>query len=335
MHQFEALNSSSPAVARLPKFSEKLKAQGLYPLRAQGVHTLQVNVGKMCNQTCSHCHVDAGPDRTEIMTRETMGQILEVLKHESIATVDITGGAPEMNPNFRWFVEELSKLRKGIIVRCNLTILFAGQAYRDLPQFFAEHHVHVVSSLPCYSKKNTDAQRGVGVFDKSIQALLRLNDVGYGKTGTGLELDLVYNPNGAFLPGPQAALENDYKRELRELFGIEFNHLFAITNLPVSRFLDFLLESKGLDAYLDKLVQAYQPKAAEGVMCRSLISVGWDGKLYDCDFNQMLEMEVSTTDSRHIRDFDLAELSQRTIRVNQHCYGCTAGQGSSCGGKTV
>ncbi len=334
-NQISALNQANDAVSALPRFHQKLKESGLSPLKPTKIDTLQVNVGKMCNQTCSHCHVDAGPDRTEIMTRQTMEYCLQALKTSDIRTVDITGGAPEMNPNFRWFVEQISAMGKKTIVRCNLTILLAGAAYRDLPEFFVKHNVHVISSLPCYSKENTDRQRGLGVFDKSIQALHALNAVGYGKPGTGLILDLVYNPAGAFLPGPQAELEKDFKRELRELFDIEFNKLLAITNLPVSRFLDYLMESDALSAYMGKLVSSYNATAAAGVMCRNLISVGWDGLLYDCDFNQMLNIEVSVPGSRHIKDFALNLLTARNIAVNQHCYGCTAGQGSSCSGSSM
>jgi radical SAM/Cys-rich protein len=327
------LNSHSEQVARLPKFSEKLQGSGLSPLRPTGISTLQINVGKMCNQTCKHCHVDAGPDRTEIMTRETMGYCLDALRaHSALRTVDLTGGAPEMNPSFRWFVEEITKLEREVMVRCNLTILLAGQEYADLPQFFARHRVHVVSSLPYYEQRNTDRQRGIGVFTKSIEALKRLNQAGYGKEGTGLLLDLVYNPAGAFLPAAQAALESDFKRQLKRHFDIEFNHLFAITNLPISRFLEYLMASGNLETYLTSLVGAYNASAAEGVMCRSLVSVGWDGSLYDCDFNQMLEMKVEPKAPQHIKDFNLAGLNSRSIVVNQHCYGCTAGQGSSCGG---
>ena len=333
--QIEVLNSSSDRINALPKFSAKLAETGLFPLTPTGLTTLQVNVGKMCNQVCKHCHVDAGPDRTEIMTRQTMEHCLSALQNSAIETVDITGGAPEMNPEFRWFVQEITRLGRKTIVRCNLTILLAGEAYKDLPEFFARHRVHVVSSLPYYDKRNTDRQRGVGVFDKSIEALIRLNRVGYGKTDSGLELDLVYNPVGAFLPGPQKALEADFKRELKKLFDIEFNQLLAITNLPVSRYLEYLVESGNLDDYMTKLVGAYNPDAAAGVMCRSLISVGWDGQLYDCDFNQMLEMHVDPIAPRHIKDFSAAALTRRQIVVNQHCYGCTAGQGSSCGGKTA
>ncbi len=333
-HQIELLNGAQDGLNKLPKFATKLEETGLFPLVPTEIHTLQLNVGKMCNQTCTHCHVDAGPDRTEVMTRETMQHCLNVIKGSKIRTVDITGGAPEMNPDFRWLVEQLSALGVQVIVRCNLTIILAAKRYNDLPQFFAEHRVHVVSSLPCYSKTNTDQQRGLGVFDKSITALKMLNDVGYGKDGTGLMLDLVYNPAGAFLPPDQAKLERDFKRELKSLFAIEFNELLTITNLPVSRFLEFLVESGGLETYMSKLVQSYNPASAAGVMCRSMVSVGWDGKLYDCDFNQMLEIEVKSS-LRHIKDFDSSVLSSRCIAIDQHCYGCTAGQGSSCGGQTT
>jgi radical SAM/Cys-rich protein len=211
----------------------------------------------------------------------------------------------------------------------------AGKAYEDLPEFFAKHQVQVVSSLPYYEKQNTDRQRGLGVFDKSIRALQLLNQVGYGRPGSGLQLDLVYNPGGAFLPASEKALESDFKRELKKLFDIEFNRLFAITNLPVSRFLDYLIESGNLDQYMEKLVNAFNPSAAQGVMCRSLISVSWDGFIYDCDFNQMLEIPVTASAPQHIRDFTAAGLSRREIQVNQHCFGCTAGQGSSCGGQVA
>jgi radical SAM/Cys-rich protein len=335
VQQIEALNASGLRVAQLPKFADKLGATGLWPLAATRVDTLQINVGKMCNQVCTHCHVDAGPDRTEIMTRQTMESCLQAIQQAKIKGVDLTGGAPEMNPDFRWFVAEIRKLGAEVIVRSNLTILMHGKAYEDMPQFFADHQVTVVSSLPCYGKKNTDGQRGVGVFDKSIQALLRLNAEGYGKPGSGLILNLVYNPSGAFLPGPQAALEADYKRELKALFDIDFNHLYTITNLPISRFLDFLLETGELEAYLEKLVGAFNPAAAAGVMCRNLVSVSWDGFLYDCDFNQMLEIPVTPAESRHIRDFKIDLLEKRSIVVNQHCFGCTAGAGSSCVGVTT
>ncbi|PJZ24461.1 radical SAM protein [Leptospira hartskeerlii] len=315
----------------LPSFSEKLKEAGLYPLRPTGVDILQVNVGKLCNQTCRHCHVDAGPDRREIMSKETMQECLVALATPGVTTLDITGGAPEMNPNFRWFVEEASKLGKKIMIRCNLTILLAGEKYKDLPEFFAKHKVEVVSSLPYFQKRRTDAQRGEGVFDRSIEALRKLNALGYGIPGSGLILNLVYNPVGAFLAGGQSTLENDFKKELKQVYGVEFNSLFALTNMPISRFLESLLENDNIDAYLEKLVTAFNPAAATAVMCRNTLSVGWDGSLYDCDFNQMLDMKIEGRISR-ISEFNKSVLDSREILLHQHCYGCTAGAGSSCGG---
>ncbi len=330
--QIEMLNNYSPKVRSLPKFQSKLAQSGLLPLRATGIETLQINLGKLCNQVCEHCHVDAGPDRTEMMTRETMEECLTVLRSNAISTVDLTGGAPEMNPHFRWFVQEIRKLDRHLIVRCNLTILMAGKQYEDLAQLFSEQSVHVISSLPCYGEKNTDRQRGVGVFEKSIAALQRLNGVGYGQQGSSLILDLVYNPVGAFLPGSQSDLEADYRRELRSHYGVEFNHLIAITNLPISRFLDALIENGNFEDYLDLLLNSFNPTTASNVMCRSLLSVSWDGFLYDCDFNQMLDVKVTTVGSRHIKDFSAESLSRRSIATNQHCFGCTAGSGSSCSG---
>lgn len=318
----------------IASFAERLENLGLYPLRATGVEIFQVNVGKMCNQVCKHCHVDAGPDRKEIMTRETMQQCLEAVHSSGAHTVDITGGAPEMNPDFRWLVEQLSSLGKQIIVRCNLTIILANPKFGDLPEFFASHKVNVVSSLPYFAARRTDAQRGDGVFDKSIQALRMLNAVGYGLPGSDLKLDLVYNPAGAFLPGDQKELESQFKERLWEQHGVRFHQLFTITNLPVSRFLDFLMSSGNYESYMQELVNAFNPAAAANVMCRNTLSVGWDGYLYDCDFNQMLDLQISDA-SRHISEVDWSQLDQRTIRVGQHCYGCTAGAGSSCGGATT
>ncbi|TGN04260.1 arsenosugar biosynthesis radical SAM (seleno)protein ArsS [Leptospira dzoumogneensis] len=315
----------------LPSFSDKLKEAALYPLRPTGVDILQVNVGKLCNQTCKHCHVDAGPDRREIMNRETMEECLVALATPGVNTLDITGGAPEMNPNFRWFVEEASKLGKKIMIRCNLTILLAGEKYRDLPEFFAEHKVEVVSSLPYFQKRRTDAQRGEGVFDRSIEALRKLNSLGYGIPDSDLVLNLVYNPVGSFLAGGQSTLENDFKKELKQVYDVQFNSLFALSNMPISRFLESLLESGNLEAYLEKLVTAFNPVAAAGVMCRNTLSVGWDGSLYDCDFNQMLDMKIEGKISK-ISEFNKSVLDSREILLHQHCYGCTAGAGSSCGG---
>jgi len=317
---------------RHASFTDKLAEMGELPLKAKGVEIFQINVGKMCNQVCKHCHVDAGPDRKEIMTVETMQLCLKVLANSTITTVDLTGGAPEMNPNFRWFVTELKKLDKHIIVRCNLTIVLANKKFNDLPEFFREHNVEVVSSLPSFTKDRTDRQRGNGVFEDSIKALQMLNAVGYGMPDSSLQLNLVYNPAGAFLPPSQQALEDEYKVELLKNYSIRFNHLYAITNMPISRYLDYLISTGNYDKYMEKLVSAFNPAAVESVMCRNTISVSWDGYLYDCDFNQMLELSVSTTDSRHLIDFDLNQLNTRDIILNQHCYGCTAGAGSSCGG---
>ncbi len=316
----------------LPTFAEKIKPHGYLPLQPAQLEILQINVGYMCNQVCGHCHVDAGPDRKEIMTRETMEQCIEVARRSQVKTVDLTGGAPEMNPNFRWLVEQLAEIGiKEIIVRSNLTIILANPQYYDLPQFFAKHRVHVVSSLPFYQQEKTDKQRGSGVFNKSIEALQLLNVVGYGKEGSGLVLDLVYNPSGAFLPGDQGGLERDFKAALKKGFNIDFNNLFAITNMPISRFLDYLLASDNYEDYMYTLVDAFNPAAVENIMCKNTLSVGWDGKLYDCDFNQMLEMEV-TSPIRHIADYEPAKLQERTIVISQHCFGCTAGAGSSCQG---
>ena len=330
--QLEILSNGIFASGTLPTFSEKIKQSNQFPLRPSKIEILQINVGYMCNQVCAHCHVDAGPDRKEIMTIETMQQILEVLKTTKVTTLDLTGGAPEMNPNFRWFVEEASKIGvKDFIVRSNLTIILANNKYHDLPDFFAKHNIHVISSLPYYKKEKTDKQRGDGVFDKSIQALQMLNKVGYGNQNSNLKLDLVYNPSGAFLPTDQMALQHDFKKALKEDFNIDFNSLFAITNLPISRFLDYLINSDNYEEYMYALVEAYNPKAVENVMCRNTISVSWDGYLYDCDFNQMLGLKVASTE-KHISQFNEEKLNNRNIIVSQHCYGCTAGAGSSCQG---
>lgn len=317
----------------LPSFESKLENIGLFPLKPTSLEILQVNLGKMCNQVCRHCHVDAGPDRKEIMTKETMQLCLNALDKSGIQTVDLTGGAPEMNPDFRWFVEALSERGKHIIVRCNLTIILANPKYNDLPNFFKKHKVEVVSSLPHFSARRTDAQRGDGVFEKSIEALQMLNKVGYGKPDSDLKLNLVYNPSGAFLPGDQMSLQAEFKSKLMKGFDIEFHELFAITNLPVSRFLDYLVSTNNYEGYMEKLIEAYNPAAAVGVMCRNTISIGWDGYLFDCDFNQMLDLKMKNGAPKHISDFDVAKLESRDIIINNHCYGCTAGAGSSCGGQ--
>lgn len=319
---------------RLVPFQQKLEAIGLYPLQPNALEVFQINVGKMCNQVCKHCHVDAGPDRKEIMSIETMQLCIDVLKNNpSFKTVDLTGGAPEMNPYFRWFVEEIKKANPSIhiIVRCNLTIILANKKYYDLPEFYKKHHIEVASSLPFYTQHRTDRQRGDGVFEDSIKALQMLNAVGYGMEGSGLILNLVYNPAGAFLPPSQTTLEKEFKTALKKDYNISFNALFAITNLPISRYLDYLLQSGNYEKYMEKLVAAFNPMAASNVMCRSTLSIGWDGFIYDCDFNQMLELKVDCS-SKHIAQFNSSTLQNRSIVVNQHCFGCTAGAGSSCGG---
>jgi len=312
-------------------FGEQLRRSGLAPLCATGITVFQINVGKLCNQTCRHCHVDAGPDRTERMSRETAEQCIAALSKTDIPTVDITGGAPELNPNFRWLVEEARALNRHVMDRCNLSVLLLP-SQTDLAAFLAEHHVEIVASLPYYRAAQTDAQRGEGIFDKSIEALRRLNHLGYGRDGSGLLLNLVHNPVGAFLPPKQEAIEKQFRNALRAQHGVEFNHLYTITNMPVSRFLEFLVESGNYEGYMERLVNAYNPAAAAGVMCRYTLSVGWDGTFYDCDFNQMLELPVHPDAPAHIRDFDPARLHHRQITTGNHCYGCTAGAGSSCGG---
>ncbi|NAS31398.1 radical SAM/Cys-rich domain protein [Flavobacteriaceae bacterium R38] len=330
--QLEFLSDGIFANGELPTFKDKIAKTGHFPLKPKKLEILQINVGYMCNQVCSHCHVDAGPDRKEIMTRDTMKQCLEVIRKTGAHTLDLTGGAPEMNPDFKWFVEEASKAGiKDFIVRSNLTIIRANKKYYDLPEFFKKYNVHVISSMPYYKREKTDKQRGDGVFDKSIKALQMLNEVGYGVEGSSLRLDLVYNPSGAYLPGDQAALEHDFKIALKEDFNIDFHNLFAITNLPVSRFLEYLIASDNYEDYMYALVEAYNPMAVENVMCTNTLSISWDGWLYDCDFNQMLGLKVASK-VKHISEYNEDLLQNRNIIISQHCYGCTAGAGSSCQG---
>ena len=331
--QLQVLNGKDKVSASFPSFADRVNELGYRPLRPLPIEIFQLNIGKLCNQSCAHCHVDAGPDKTEEqMTRENLEICLSIIKEHNIPKVDITGGAPEMNAHFRWFVEECHKLGCEVMDRCNLTILRANPKYYNLPEFFKENKVHVISSLPYFSKKRTDSQRGDGVFEDSIEALRMLNAVGYGQEGSGLLLDLVYNPSGAFLPSDQQELEREFKRQLKRKYDIDFNNLFAITNLPISRFLDYLIETENYETYMGKLVDAFNPATVEGLMCRNTISVSWDGYLYDCDFNQMLDLKVASS-GKHIKDFDAEALAQRAIVLNQHCYGCTAGAGSSCGGE--
>jgi len=320
--------SESPTTG--PAFADTLKRHGLGPLKRAPLTELQVNVGKLCNQACNHCHVDAGPKRTEIMTRRTMQRILSWLDGSGIRHVDITGGAPELNPGFRDFVETLRADGRAVTARCNLTVLLEpGQ--EDLAAWYAGLGVRLVCSLPCYSRDNVDAQRGKGVFGRSIEALQRLNGLGYG-SDDGLVLDLVYNPGGPSLPPSQAALEADYKERLREDFGIRFNSLFTLANLPISRFAHLLNSQGKAEEYQALLTGNFNPATVPGLMCRSLISVDWQGRVYDCDFNQMLDTPMGMNGTRYLWDVDPGSVEGDPIRVGRHCFGCTAGAGSSCGG---
>lgn len=317
----------------MPAFEQTLARHGLRIARTP-IAILQINVGKRCNQACHHCHVEAGPKRTEIMGQRTVDRLIELLDQSAtIHTVDITGGAPELNPHFRTLVAASRQRQKHVIDRCNLTVFFeTGQ--EDLPDFLKAHRVKVVASLPCYSKANVDKQRGNGVFDKSIRALQRLNALGYGQENPELPLDLVYNPLGAFLPPPQDTLEHRYKEALHARFGIHFNRLSTITNMPIKRFLDQLRREQSYEEYMSMLVNQFNVDTAEHVMCRDLLSIGWDGSLYDCDFNQMLEIPLGKTKTT-IWDIDSFDQLMRPIAFANHCYGCTAGAGSSCGGTLV
>src|SRR5213594_161608 len=326
------LNPEKKTAKVLRSFDGTLAEYGHETLRALRIDTLQVNVGKLCNQTCTHCHVDAGPTRTEIMTRETAEAVLDVVRrYPELHTVDITGGAPEMNPYFEYLVEQCRAMGRHVMDRCNLTVFFV-RGKEHLPQFLAEHQVEVIASLPCYLKENVDQQRGKGVYERSIAALQALNALGYGREGTGLVLNLVYNPLGPKLPPPQAELEADYRDELAKRFSITFNRLYTITNMPINRFLDDLHRSGQFESYMETLITSFNPAAVEGLMCRNLISVSWDGRLYDCDFNQMLGLPVDGALPQTIHEFDLALLARRQVVTGLHCYGCTAGAGSSCGG---
>ena len=323
-------------------FEGELRRRGI-TLPPVSIDTLQLNVTKLCNQVCRHCHVDAGPQRREAMSSKAIEKCLEILAaHPQITKLDITGGAPELHPEFDALVERARALGKHVMARHNLTVQLDGnpvtkESKAYLPAFYARNRVEVISSLPYYQEFFTDAQRGSGVFRKSIEAMKRLNAAGYGAEGSGLLLNLVYNPVGPYLPAPQASLEADYKRSLKDNFGVVFNALYTITNMPINRFKLHLEKSGQYESYMEKLLAAFNPSAAEGVMCRSLLSVGHDGRVYDCDFNQMLEMEAAGADGRPLTifDFDLDRVLKREIRFDSHCLGCTAGAGSSCGGATA
>jgi radical SAM/Cys-rich protein len=315
-------------------FPDALASAGHAELRPAAPRVLQMNLGKRCNQACHHCHVDAGPDRTEVMTDAVVDACLDLLAASDIGLLDITGGAPELHPRFRDLVVRAHGLGRRVMDRCNLTIATLPN-YADLPESLAAHGVEVVASLPSYAAHQTDAQRGSGVFESSIEALRRFNAVGYGVEGTGLELTLVTNPAGAFLPANQRALERDWKRELDRRFGISFTRLYTITNMPISRFLAWLETSGNLERYMGRLVAAFNPATVEGLMCRDTISVAWDGRLYDCDFNQMLDLGLVDGMPQSVIGASLDALSRRAIAVGPHCFGCTAGAGSSCGGATT
>jgi len=341
MRELNVLNNQvQPDVSVHYDFNRYLENRKLDP-KPVSIETLQVNITKLCNQACHHCHVDASPKRTEEMDQRTVDRCLEILtENERIINLDITGGAPELHPHFDYFVLEAKKLNKHVMVRHNLTVTFdghphTGESKRYLPEFFAENKVEVISSLPYYQEFFTDKQRGKGVFNKSVESIRLLNNQGYGQENTGLELNLVYNPVGTYLPPPQENLEKDYKRELKDKFDLVFNKLFTITNMPIHRFREFLLRSGTYEEYMEKLINAFNPAAAEGVMCRSLISVGYDGRIYDCDFNQMLDMQIQNGKPLTVFDFDYDELLNRRILFDSHCFGCTAGNGSSCGGTTA
>ncbi len=321
---------NAASVAAANPFEDSLAGSRLFPLMSAGISTLQVNMGMVCNQSCRHCHVEAGSDRTEAVSRDTLEACLRILKDRRYPIVDITGGAPEMSPHYRWFVQECRRVKCHVKTRTNLTILLE-EGCRDLPGFFAANRVEVIASLPYYLQGETDRQRGQGVFEASIEALKALNACGYG-IEDGLVLNLVYNPCGAFLPPSQRSITEDFRRELIKRHGIRFTNLFTITNMPIGRFLKFLMDSGNLSRYMDRLRSSYNPAAAANVMCRQTLSVGWDGSLFDCDFNQMLGLKCDHGAPDHISVFKGPELESRRIVTGVHCYGCTAGAGSSCTG---
>ena len=335
------MQACASGASTLSDFDETLRRDRLAPLRRLTPHTLQVNVGKLCNQACHHCHVDAGPKRTEVMTRATAERVADLLEASAgICTVDLTGGAPELNPNFTYIVERARAAGRVVMVRCNLTVMFVP-GMESLAEFYRANRVHLVCSLPCYTAENVEKQRGRGVFEKSIEALRLLNRIGYARGD--LVLDLVYNPVGPVLPPPQPQLEADYREELGKNFGISFNHLLTITNMPISRFAQQLHQWGRYTDYMGLLVNHFNPATVAGLMCRTLVSVGWDGRLYDCDFNQMLEIPLGAGGQDKPEDKpltiwdvdDVGCLAEAPIATGAHCFGCTAGAGSSCGGALV
>jgi radical SAM/Cys-rich protein len=316
-------------------FDEALRGAGWNTLTPARLEIFQINLGKLCNMTCRHCHVDAGPDRSDaMMTRETVEACLRALDQTSAHTVDITGGAPELHPEFRYLVDEAHKRGKHIIDRCNLSVLLLPRN-AGLAEWLGNRDVEIVASLPHYRQRNTDAQRGDGAFEKSIAALRLLNAAGYGQGDPRRTLSLMTNPAGAFLAAPQASIENEWKTALQRDFGITFDRLLALNNMPISRFLEWLIESGNLDSYMSRLVDSFNPAAITGVMCRNTISISWDGRLFDCDFNQMLDLDAVTASSMTVETFDAVVWQQRNVVTRAHCFGCTAGAGSSCGGATA
>ncbi len=318
-------------------FSSKLDTSGHAPLRSSGIDILQINIGYTCNLHCRHCHVDAGPERREMMTRQNMEYCLDALDKSSIKTIDITGGTPEINPEFYWLIENIrSKVPDAeILVRSNLTLLEGNNRYSHIPEFLKQHRVTIIASLPCTTREKVDTIRGEGVFDRSINALKLLNSIGYSQGKNGLDLNLVYNPEGPFLPEDQQHLEHEFRKFLLDNYGIVFSHLYTITNMPINRFLNNLLENGQFCEYMALLAKNFNPEAVRNLMCRSTVSVGWDGTLYDCDFNQMLHLPVAKDAPQHISEFNEESLKKRLVASGQHCYGCTAGAGSSCQGSLV
>ena len=321
-------------IGDIPFLAEKIRETNMFPLCAKGIDILQINLGTLCNLSCRHCHVNAGPQRTEIMSKPILDKCLEILSSFPISTIDITGGSPEMNPHLEWFIGEASLLNRRLIVRSNLTLLLQ-EPYRHFIDVFTQNKVEIVTSLPDYLETKSDRQRGAGVFRKVVEAMRELNLRGYGMKNSGLYIDIVHNPVGAYLPGSQAALEHEYHERLLTEQGVHFNQLFCITNLPVGRYLDYLIESGNFEDYLSTLCHSYNPAAVKNVMCQTMLSVGWNGLLYDCDFNQMLDLTVNLGALTSIMDFDMDKLKNREIVINNHCYGCVAGCGSSCQGATT
>jgi radical SAM/Cys-rich protein len=322
-----------PATQNHPRdsFIERLNDCGAFPLQASGVDILQMNITRRCNLTCKHCHVEAGPHREEMMSRETMAYCIHAAACDGIATIDITGGAPELHPGLAWLIGELAALQKRLIVRSNLLVMLEP-SYRHYMDFFAAHKVELVGSLPDYTAERSDRQRGAGSFERAAEAIRELNRRSYGMPGSGLMLHLMHNPVGAYLPGSQIALEAEYRRVLRDRHNLHFNTLFCLINIPIGRYHDYLQRSGNLAAYMRTLQGAFNMQTVDNVMCRTTVSVGWDGRLYDCDFNQMLDLPVDNRAPGHIQDFDLHRLSGRNIVVRSHCFACTAGMGSSCQG---